>query len=150
MIDQRLTDLGITLPDTPTPAANYVTARQTGNLVFLSGHVSTKPGREVRGKLGAEVTVEAGYAAARSVAIDLLATLKAHLGSLDRVKQFVKITGMVQATPDFVDHPKVMNGASDFLVEVFGDAGKHARAAIGMVSLPGNAAIEIEAIVEVG
>jgi enamine deaminase RidA (YjgF/YER057c/UK114 family) len=149
MIDQRLADLGITLPDAPTPVANYVTAVQTGSLVYLSGHVSTKPGREVRGKLGAEVSVEAGYAAARSVAIDLIATLKSFLGSLDRVKRVVKLTGMVNATPDFADHPKVMNGASDLLVEVFGDAGRHARAATGMGSLPGNAAVEIELIVEV-
>lgn len=148
-IADRLTDLKITLPETPQPVANYVTAVQTGSLLFLSGHTSTKAGREVTGKLGAGVTLEAGYAAARSVAVDLLATMQAHLGDLDRVVRVVKLTGMIGSAPGFTDQPKVMNGASDLFVEVFGDRGKHARAAIGMVSLPGDAAVEIDAIVEV-
>lgn len=149
MIDERLRELGITLPDTPQPLANYVTAVHTGNLVFVSGHTSTKPGRAVVGHLGENVTVDAGYAAARSVAIDIIATLKAHLGNLDRVTRIVKLTGMVSSAATFSDQPKVMNGASDLFVEVFGECGKHARAAVGMISLPGDAAVEIEAIVEV-
>jgi len=149
-IEQRIGALGIALPDTPQPLANYVTAVQTGNLVFVSGHTSTKPGRAVTGKLGAGVTVEAGYAAAKSVAIDILATLKSHLGDLDRVKRVVKLTGMISGTADFIDQPKVMNGASDLFVEVFGERGKHARAAVGMASLPGDAAVEIEGVFEVG
>jgi enamine deaminase RidA (YjgF/YER057c/UK114 family) len=148
-IEQRIAALGITLPDTPQPLANYVTAVQTGKLVFVSGHTSTKPGRVVTGKLGAGVTTEAGYAAAKSVAIDIIATLKAHIGDLDRVTRVVKLTGMISSTADFTDQPKVMNGASDLFVEVFGDRGKHARAAVGMISLPGDAAVEIEGIFEV-
>jgi enamine deaminase RidA (YjgF/YER057c/UK114 family) len=148
-IEQRLGNLGITLPETPQPVANYVTAVKTGNLLFVSGHTSTKPGRTVTGKLGAGVTVDAGYAAAKSVAIDIIATIKAHIGELDNVVRVVKLTGMISSTADFVDQPKVMNGASDLFVEVFGERGKHARAAVGMVSLPGDAAVEIEGVFEV-
>jgi len=148
-IATRLGELNITLPETPQPVANYVTAVQTGSLLFVSGHTSTKVGREVKGKLGGGVTLDAGYAAARSVAIDIIATIHAHIGDLDRVARIVKLTGMIASTPNFVDQPKVMNGASDLFVEVFGDKGKHARAAIGMVSLPGDASVEIEAVVEV-
>jgi enamine deaminase RidA (YjgF/YER057c/UK114 family) len=148
-IEERLGTLGITLPETPQPIANYVTAVQTGKLMFVSGHTSTKPGRTVTGKLGASVTVEAGYAAARSVAIDMIATLKAHLGDLDKITRVVKLTGMVSSTADFLDQPRVMNGASDLFVEVFEDRGKHARAAVGMISLPGDAAVEIEGIFEI-
>ncbi|MFN2460049.1 MAG: RidA family protein [Candidatus Velthaea sp.] len=148
-IEQRIGSMGIALPETPQPLANYVTAVQTGNLVFVSGHTSTKPGREVTGKLGAEVSVDAGYAAAKSVAIDILATLKFHLGDLTRIARVVKLTGMIAGTPEFTEQPRVMNGASDLFVEVFGDRGKHARAAVGMASLPGDAAVEIEGIFEV-
>lgn len=150
MIDERLRELGITLPETPQPVANYVTAVQTGNLVFVSGHTSTKPGRTVTGRLGDGVSIETGYAAARSVAIDIIATLKAHLGDLDRITRIVKLNGMVTSAPSFYDQPKVINGASDLFVEIFGERGKHARAAVGMNALPGDAAVEIEAIVEVG
>jgi enamine deaminase RidA (YjgF/YER057c/UK114 family) len=148
-IEQRLGTLGITLPETPQPVANYVTAVQSGHLLFVSGHTSTKPGRAVTGKLGASVTVEAGYAAAKSVAIDIIATIKAHVGDLNKITRVVKLTGMIASTADFIDQPKVMNGASDLFVEVFGERGKHARAAVGMVSLPGDAAVEIEGIFEV-
>ncbi|GAC1433036.1 MAG: RidA family protein [Candidatus Velthaea sp.] len=148
-IADRLKALKITLPETPQPVANYVTAVQSGSLLFLSGHTSTKAGREVTGKLGSGVTLDAGYGAARSIAIDLLATMQAHLGDLDRVARIVKLTGMIASAPDFTDQPKVMNGASDLFVEVFGENGKHARAAIGMVSLPGDASVEIDAIVEI-
>jgi enamine deaminase RidA (YjgF/YER057c/UK114 family) len=148
-IEQRLGALGITLPETPQPVANYVTAVQAGHLLFVSGHTSTKPGRVVTGKLGASVTVEAGYAAAKSVAIDIIATIKAHVGDLNKITRVVKLTGMIASTADFIDQPKVMNGASDLFVEVFGERGKHARAAVGMVSLPGDAAVEIEGIFEV-
>src|SRR5450432_641091 len=148
-IEQRLGALGITLPETPQPVANYVTAVQAGHLLFVSGHTSTKTGRVVTGKLGASVTVEAGYAAAKSVAIDIIATIKAHVGDLNKITRVVKLTGMIASTADFIDQPKVMNGASDLFVEVFGERGKHARAAVGMVSLPGDAAVEIEGIFEV-
>ena len=148
-IAQRLEMMKVTLPPAGTPLGNYLTAVQTGNLLFLSGHTSTKPGREVLGKLGADLSIEQGYAAARSVATDMLATIAAAIGSLDRVVRFVKVLGMVNSTPDFTNHPKVINGASDFFVELFGDAGRHARSAIGVAALPGNAAVEIEAVVEI-
>ena len=147
-IADRLGELEVTLPPAGSPLGNYVTAVQSGNLLFLSGHTSTKPGREVLGKLGADITIEQGYAAARSVALDMLATIQASTGSLDRVSRVIKLLGMVNSTPDFVNHPKVVNGASDFFVEVFGERGRHARAAIGVAALPGNAAVEIEAILE--
>lgn len=148
-IADRLRQIDVTLPPPGSPLGNYRTVVQTGNLLFLCGHTSTKPGREVIGKLGADLSVEQGYAAARSVAIDMLATIQAAAGSLDRVTRIVKLLGMVNSTPEFTNHPKVVNGASDFLVEVFGDRGQHARSAVGMAALPGNAAVEIEAIVEV-
>jgi enamine deaminase RidA (YjgF/YER057c/UK114 family) len=150
-IDQRLTELGIELPAAATPVANYVNAVTTsGNLVFLAGKGPNLPGGGyVTGKVGRDLTIEEGYAAARLTGISQLAALKAHLGSLDRVKRIVKVTGMVNATDDFTQQPEVINGFSDLMVEVFGDKGKHARSAVGMASLPRNIAVEIEMIVEI-
>ncbi len=149
-ITERLAELGIVLAPPAPPIANFLPAVQTGNLLFVSGHVSARPPDPVVGKLGAERTVEDGYRAARLVAIDLLATVQAALGSLDRVARIVKLLGLVNATPDFSEPPAVINGASDLLVEVFGERGRHARSAIGVAALPRNAAVEIELIVEVG
>jgi enamine deaminase RidA (YjgF/YER057c/UK114 family) len=149
-IDQRLAELGLELPESPAAIANYVPAVLTGNLLFLSGRGPRKDGQWVNnGKLGANVTVEQGYEAARLTMLNLLATLKAELGDLDRVTRVVKLLGMVNATPEFGDHPQVINGASDLLVEVFGDKGRHARAAFGVGSLPMGTCVEIEMIVEV-
>ena len=149
-IEARLKEMGIELPPAVTPVANYVPAVRTGNLVFLSGHGPfNKGGSLITGKVGLELTVEEGYQAARRVAIGLLGSLKAEIGDLDRVKRVLKLLGMVNCAPDFTDQPKVINGASDFLVEVFGDKGKHARSAVGMNALPMNIAVEIEMIVEV-
>jgi enamine deaminase RidA (YjgF/YER057c/UK114 family) len=148
--EKRLTDLGITLPEAPQPVANYVRAVKTGNLLFVSGHGPYKDGlTPLSGKLGKELTVEEGYKAARNVALNCLASVKAALGDLDKVKRVVKLLGMVNCTEDFKDQPKVVNGASDFLVEVFGEAGKHARSAVGMQSLPNGIPVEIEMILEV-
>ena len=149
--EQRLDKLGIQLPDPPAPVANYVRAVQTGNLVFLAGHGPLLPdGNYITGKLGRDLTLEEGYAAARQTGIALLATLKREIGDLSRVTRIVKVNGMVNATPDYTEHPNVINGCSDLLVEVFGpEIGKHARAAVGMNSLPIGIAVEIEMIVEV-
>jgi enamine deaminase RidA (YjgF/YER057c/UK114 family) len=148
--EQRLLALGITLPEAPAPVANYVRAVTTGNLVFLAGHIPRgADGEVVRGKLGSVLDVEQGQQAARLSAIALLASLKAEIGSLDRVTRIVKVTGMVNSTPGFVEQSSVINGCSDLLVEVFGERGKHARAAVGMASLPLGAAVEIEMIVEI-
>lgn len=149
-VEKKLIELGITLPETTKPVANYVNAVTTGNLVFLAGKGPKKEdGKYIRGKLGQDVTIEEGYAAARRTGILQLAALKSEIGDLNRVKRIVKVLGMVNATPDFEDHPKVINGFSDLMVEVFGDKGKHARAAVGMGSLPFNIACEIEMIVEI-
>ena len=146
----RLAALGITLPAVDKPIANYVKSVRTGNLVFTSGHGpcgQLQP--DQKGKVGADLTIEQGAAAARATGICLLATLKAELGSLSRVKRIVKVLGMVNASPAFADQPKVMNGFSDLMVAVFGDRGRHARSAVGMASLPGDMAVEIEMVVEV-
>lgn len=148
--EQTLTNMGITLFTPTKSAGNYVKAVRSGNLVFLAGHVSTHAdGSGITGKVGKDLTLEQGYTAARVTTISLLSTLKAELGELSRVKRIVKLTGFVNATPDFTDHPKVINGCSDLLVALFGDAGKHARSAVGMASLPANYAVEIEMVVEV-
>ena len=149
--EARLKELRIDLRPVSAPVANYVNAVRTGNLLFLSGKGpwSDKPGERPKGKLGREYTVEQGYQHARSVALDILAVLRSELGSLDRVKRVVKVLGMVNAVPDFEDHPKVINGCSDLLVQVFGERGKHARSAVGMGSLPMGIPVEIECIVEV-
>lgn len=148
--EQKLDELGIVLKEPTVPVANYVHAVRTGNLIFMAGKGPRTPeGKLVTGKLGDDLSVEQGYKAARAVAILQLAVLKAELGDLNKVKRIVKVLGMVNATPDFTDHPEVINGFSDLMVEVFGEKGKHARAAVGMGSLPRNIAIEIELIVEV-
>jgi enamine deaminase RidA (YjgF/YER057c/UK114 family) len=141
----------ITLPTSPTPMANYVTAVRTGNLLFLSGHGPIRDGKATaRGKVGKDLTVEQGAQVAREVGLGLLATMRANLGSLDKVKRIVKVLGMVNCTDDFGDQPKVINGFSDLMVEVFGEAiGKHARSAVGMGSLPVQIPVEIEVVVEV-
>lgn len=150
-IEARLDALGITLPEMPTPVANYVQAVRAGNLVFLAGHGPLKPeGGYVTGKVGVDLTLEEGYEAARLTAIALLSSLKNEIGDLDRVKRIVRVFGMVNAPDGFTDHPRVINGCSDLLVELFGAArGKHARAAVGMNSLPIGIAVEIEMVVEV-
>lgn len=149
-IDQRLEELGIELPEPSTPVANYVNAVTTGNLVFLAGKGPKQAdGTYITGKVGRDLTEEEGYAAARIVAINQLAALKAEIGNLDRVKRIVKVLGMVNCTPDYGNQPEVVNGFSDTMVEVFGEKGKHARAAVGMGSLPRNIAVEIEMIVEI-
>jgi enamine deaminase RidA (YjgF/YER057c/UK114 family) len=143
--EKRLKELGLTLAKPTPPVANYVNAVQTGNLLYLAG----KGPSAVVGKVGAEFSVEQGYQHARDVGLNLLAVMKAELGSLDRVRRVVKVLGMVNAVPDFRDHPKVINGCSDLFVEVFGERGKHARSAVGMGSLPNGIPVEIEVIVEV-
>ena len=148
--EAKLAALGITLPVVDKPIANYVKAVRVGNLLYTSGHGpcgQLQP--DQKGKVGADLTIEQGAAAARATGICLLATLKAELGSLSRVKRIVKVLGMVNAGPAFPDQPKVMNGFSDLMVAVFGDRGRHARSAVGMASLPGDMAVEIEMVVEV-
>ncbi len=147
MIDAKLKSLGIVLPPTPTPLANYVPHVITGNLLYLSGQGPlTAEGTWLTGKVGDTVTLEQAYGHARLTGIRLLAGARAALGSLDRIERVVKLLGFVNAVPTFADHPKVINGCSDLLVEVFGEAGRHARSALGAGSLPGNITVEIEAI----
>ncbi|WP_378941881.1 RidA family protein [Paracoccus sp. R86501] len=148
-VEQTLADKGITLPEAPMPAANYVPFVQTGNLVFISGQISADENGLITGKLGDSTSVEDGAAAARRCGLALIAQLKAAIGDLDRVARVVKLTGFVNSTPDFTDQPKVINGCSDLMVEVFGDAGRHSRAAVSAPSLPFGVAVEIEAIFEV-
>jgi enamine deaminase RidA (YjgF/YER057c/UK114 family) len=150
-IDKRLAELGIALPVPAKPVANYVGWARTGNLVFTAGQVPLKDGKiEFQGKLGRDFTVEQGAAAARICAINVVAQLKdAAGGDLDRIKRIVKVVGFVNGVPDFADHPKVVNGASDLLVEIFGDKGRHARSAVGSGSLPVNVAVEVEAVAEI-
>ena len=149
--EARLAELGIELPSPAPPVANYGRAVRTGNLVFLAGHGPARAdGSYVTGKVDSELSVEEAYEAARLTAISLLASLKAEIGDLNKVTRIVRVFGMVQSDADFTQQPQVINGASDLLVEVFGEArGKHARAAVGMVSLPIGIAVEIEMVVEV-
>lgn len=148
--EARLKELGITLPEPPQPVANYVNGVRTGNLIFLAGKgPRSADGSEITGKLGADVTIEQGYEGARLTAINQIAVLKDMLGDLRKVKRVVKVLGMVNSDPSFVEQPKVINGFSDLIVAVFGERGKHARAAVGMASLPRGQAVEIEMIVEV-
>ncbi|SHE32852.1 Enamine deaminase RidA, house cleaning of reactive enamine intermediates, YjgF/YER057c/UK114 family [Loktanella atrilutea] len=149
-IETTLTDMGITLPDAPAPAANYVPFVRTGNQVWVSGQISQGPDGLMTGKLGDGVDVETGAAAAKACAISLLAQLKkACDGDLDRLVRVVKLVGMVNSTGDFTDQPKVINGASDFLVAALGDKGRHARSAVGVASLPMGVMVEIEAVFEI-
>lgn len=149
--EQKLKELGLQLPPASKPIANYVKYVRTGNLLFLAGHGPTKAdGTNIMGKVGKDLTVEQGYEAAKITALSLIATLKDALGGdLSKVKRIVKVNGYVNCLPDFTEQPKVINGCSDLLVAVFGDKGKHARAAMGMVALPNNIAVEIELVVEV-
>ena len=148
--EAKLEELGITLPTPGAPVANYVNAVRTGNLIFLAGKGPKKAdGTYIKGRLGENMSIEEGYEAARVSGINQLAVLKQELGNLNKVKRVVKVLGMVNSTPDFTDQPKVVNGYSDLMVEVFGNRGKHARAAVGMVSLPIGISVEIEMIVEV-
>ena len=148
--EARLAELGITLRKASSPVANYVNAVRTGDLLYLSGKGPLRPdGTLVTGKVGADLSVEEGYEAARLTGIQLIATMKDELGELSRVRRIVKALGMVNAAPDFGAHPAVINGFSDLMVEVFGERGRHARSAVGMGSLPDNIAVEIEVIVEV-
>jgi len=148
-IEKRLGDLGVVLPTAPKPAANYVPTVQTGQLLFCSGQVSATPGgKAMTGKLG-DVSMEHGQEAARICAINLLAQAKAALGDLDRIKRCVRLGGFINSLPDFKPLPFVMNGASDFMVEVFGDAGRHARTTVGVAQLPNDVSVEVEAIFEV-
>ena len=148
--EKNLKALGITLPLVSSPVANYVNAVQTGNLLYLSGKGPLPvDGKRPCGKLGREFTIEQGYEHARTTGLDLIAVMKAELGNLDRVKRIVKVLGMVNCVPDFTDPPKVINGASDLFVAVFGEKGRHARSAVGLSSLPMGIPVEIEVIVEV-
>jgi enamine deaminase RidA (YjgF/YER057c/UK114 family) len=149
-IEARLAELGLTLPSAPNPVANYVPYAVTGSLLFISGQISkAADGTIVTGLVGRDVTVENGQAAARLCALNILAQAKAALGDLDRIAQVVRLTGFVAATADFPDHPKVVNGASDLMVEVLGEKGRHTRAAVGVASLPLGSAVEIDAIIAI-
>lgn len=151
MSEKRLQELGIRLGPVAAPVANYVNAVRTGNLLYLAGKGGPPgpDGKRPRGKLGREFTVEQGYKHARDTGLEILAVIRHELGSLDKVRRVVKVLGMVNAVPEFEDHPKVINGCSDLLMEVFGERGKHARSAVGMGSLPMQIPVEIEVIVEV-
>ena len=148
--EAKLKEKKIVLPAPQQPMANYERVVRAGNLLFLSGTGPKKPdGSNVTGKVGKDLSIEQGYDAAKLAAINHLAVLKEELGDLKKVKRIVKVMGMVNCAEDFTDQPKVINGYSDFMAEIFGAKGKHARSAVGMIALPGNIAVEIEAIVEV-
>jgi enamine deaminase RidA (YjgF/YER057c/UK114 family) len=145
--EEKLTSLGLVLPEVPVPVANYVPYRRAANLLYLSGQGPKRPDGTYRpGRLGRDATIEEAYEDARLTGLNLLAVAKSALGELSRIEAVVKLLGMVNAEPDFSDHPKVINGCSDLLVEVLGDAGRHARSAVGMGSLPNRMTVEIEAI----
>lgn len=149
-IESRLAELGVTLPNAPAPAANYVPYVQAGDIIYVSGQVSSGPNGFITGKLGADMSIEEGAAAARNCAISLLAQVKAACdGDIERLLRVVKLTGFVNSTVEFTDQPKVINGASDFLVEALGDAGRHARSAVSAASLPLGVAVEIEGIFQI-
>ena len=149
-VEAKLEELGLELPPPPTPAGTYVGAVRTGNLLFVAGHGPIQiDGRLIIGKVGRDLDEEQGYAAAKQTALSILSTLKGELGDLDRVVRVVKALGMVHCADDFKTHPKVINGFSDLMVELYGDAGRHARSAVGKISLPFGMAVEIEAIFEV-
>ena len=148
-VEQRLSELGLTLPEVATPAGSYLPAMISGNLVFTAGQIPVIEGKLMAtGKLGAEITVEYGAEIAQRCALNALAAVKSVIGDLDRVQQVVKIVGFVSSVPEFTSQPTVINGASEFLQQVFGDAGKHARSAVGVSVLPLDAPVEIELIVE--
>ncbi|MGF3023845.1 RidA family protein [Methylobacterium aquaticum] len=148
--EETLAELGLTLPEVPVPVANYVPFRIVGDLLYLSGQGPKRPDGTYRpGRLGRDATIEDGYADAQLAGLQLLAVAKAALGDLSRIKAVVKLLGMVNAEPDFADHPKVINGCSDLLVAVLGEAGRHARSAVGMGSLPNAMTVEVEAILQI-
>lgn len=148
-IDARLNELGITLPDAPAPAANYVPYVISNGMLYVSGQISADPDGLIKGRLGEDLDVAAGAAAARACGLALIAQARAATGDLDRIARVVKLTGFVNSTPGFTDQPEVVNGCSDLMVEVFGDKGRHARAAVSAAALPRGVAVEIEAIFEV-
>jgi enamine deaminase RidA (YjgF/YER057c/UK114 family) len=148
--EARLAELKLELPPAPKPVATYLTAVRYGNLLYVSGHGPLKSDGSMHlGRLGADLDVADGHAAARQTGLAILSTVRSHLGSLDKVVRLIKVLGMVNSTPEFTEQPKVINGFSDLMVEVFGDSGRGARSAVGMVALPGGIAVEIEAIFEV-
>jgi len=150
MIEDKLTSLEITLPLPPAAAGSYVQVVVSHNFAFVAGQIPSEGGQvKFKGKVGRDITIEAGQRAARLCTINALAQLKSALGSLDRIKRVVKVSGFVNCDPSFTDQPKVINGASDLLVQIFGDAGKHARAAVGVSSLPLGSAVEVEFIFEI-
>jgi len=150
-IEAKLAEMGLSLPDPPAPVGNYIGAVQTGNLLFVSGHGPRRldDSTILAGKVGRDLTTEQAYEVAKAVMLNCLASIKRELGDLDRVRRVVKLLGMVNCTEEFVEPPKVINGASDLLVELYGEAGRHARSAVGMQQLPMNIPVEIEMIVEV-
>jgi enamine deaminase RidA (YjgF/YER057c/UK114 family) len=152
-VEKKLAEMGLSLPPSPTPVANYIPAVRSGNLLFVSGHgpAFLKDGKieYIRGKLGRDLTVEQGYEAAKHVMLNILQSIKGVVGDLDKVRRVVKVLGMVNCTEDFPDQPKVINGASDLLVALYGERGRHARSAVGMQQLPFGIAVEIEMVVEV-
>lgn len=148
-IDKRLEELGIALPVAAAPVASYVPVVIQGDLAYVSGQISFVDGELVKGRLGDDVSLESGITAARGCGLMILAQLNAALGTLDRVERVVKLGGFVNSTPDFTDQPKVINGASDLMLEVFGEAGKHARAAVGVPALPLGVAVEVDAVVAI-
>ena len=152
-VEKKLIEMGLSLPPSPAPVANYVPAVRSGNLLFVSGHgpAFVKDGKieYIRGKLGRELTVEQGYEAAKQVMLNILQSIKGVIGDLDKVRRVVKVLGFVNCTEDFPDQPKVINGASDLLVALYGERGRHARSAVGMQQLPFGIAVEIEMVVEV-
>ena len=148
--EQKLNELGLTLPQPPKPIASYVPAVKTGNLLFVSGHGPYDDGKtKISGKVGRELTIEEGYQTARNVTLNCLASVKDTVGDLNKVKRVVKLLGMVNCTEDFKDLPRVINGCSDLLITIFGETGKHARSAVGMQALPNQIPVEIEMILEI-
>lgn len=148
--EARLTELNLTLPPAPKPVATYRSAVRQGNLLYVSGHGPLRPDGTLHlGKVGAGLDLEAGHVAARQTGLAILATVRSHLGTLDKVVRLVKVLGLVNSAPDFGDHPKVINGFSDLMVEVFGESGMAARSALGVAALPNGMAVEVEAIFEV-
>jgi enamine deaminase RidA (YjgF/YER057c/UK114 family) len=148
-IVEKLAQMGLSLPPPGPPAGNYVGAVQVGNLLFVSGHGPRQEGVYITGKVGRDLSVDQAYEAARVVMLNCLASVQREVGDLDRVKRVVKLLGMVNCTEDFTDHPQVINGASDLLVALYGDAGRHARSAVGMQQLPMNIPVEVEMILEI-
>jgi enamine deaminase RidA (YjgF/YER057c/UK114 family) len=147
--EEKLKELGVVLPALPEPGGNYLAAKTVGNIVYLAGVISTSDSSVITGTAGADRTIDEGYAAARACGLTQLAVLRRHIGSLDAVKCIVTVNGYVNAIPGFADSPRIMNGASDLFVAVFGDAGRHVRAAIGVSALPHNAMVELQMTVEV-